>query len=237
MNFPEDKPIIELGYRPPLDEPSGPSTFRVFAGLVCALLCLVPSVAGLIILWLAGTAFLGFGHLGENGGPRMPPSGGIALLFAAVMCGFPAYVMFRMARRLFKGQQKLLNEPNVVEARIYQKVDEIRRLDVEAAIGRDQPDELLLIPIAVSLHSQDLDWAQAICIRLASHPHFNVRGNAVLGFGHLARRFRTLDVAVVKPLIEAGLVDADKYVRGQANAAADDVCHFLGWTLKDYEAE
>jgi hypothetical protein len=59
-----------------------------------------------------------------------------------------------------------------------------------------------------------------------------VRGNAVLGFGHLARRFRRLDEGVVRPIIENALLDADPYVRGQADAAADDVAHFLGWKVK-----
>jgi hypothetical protein len=53
--------------------------------------------------------------------------------------------------------------------------------------------ELSSVPLAVSMHSTDTDWAQGVCVRLASQPHFNVRGNAVLGFGHLARRFRRPD--------------------------------------------
>ena len=65
---------------------------------------------------------------------------------------------------------------------------------------------------------------------IASHPHFNVRGNAVLGFSHLARRFGRLDSAA-REIIEAGLRDGDSYVRGHANAAADDVQHFLGWKV------
>ena len=60
--------------------------------------------------------------------------------------------------------------------------------DVIAAIKRDDPDELLYVPVAVSLNAPELAWAIAICTRLASHDHPLVRGNAVLGFGRLARR-------------------------------------------------
>lgn len=103
--------------------------------------------------------------------------------------------------------------------------------DVEAAIARDLADELLHVPLRVSLDPPDCAWAQDVCLRLASHPHFNVRGNAVLGFGHLARTCGALDEARVKPVVEAALRDPDAYVRGQADAAAGDIEHFLGWRL------
>src|SRR4029079_34490 len=109
----------------------------------------------------------------------------------------------------------------------YEAIDSMSRAEVEAALTRDNPEELLKAVIAVALHSEDLDWASSICVRLASHPHFNVRGNAVLGFSHLARRFGRLDSAA-REIIEAGLRDGDSYVRGHADAAADDVQHFLG---------
>lgn len=101
----------------------------------------------------------------------------------------------------------------------------------EAAILRGQPAELLRVPVAASLHAERLEWAQGVCVRLAAHPHFNVRGNAVLGFGHLARRFGRLDRAVVEPILVRALVDPDPYVRAHAHDAADDLRHFLGWDL------
>jgi hypothetical protein len=56
-----------------------------------------------------------------------------------------------------------------------------------------------------------------------------VRGNALLGFGHLARRFHTIpNRASVAAAITAGLADADASVRGQAEAAADDFRQFIG---------
>jgi hypothetical protein len=113
----------------------------------------------------------------------------------------------------------------------YEPVEFISEADVEAAIARDDPDELLYVPIALGLHAEDLEWAQAVCIRLAAHAHFNVRGNAVLAFGHLARRFRRLDRTAVEPLVRQALTDADEYVRGQAMDAAGDLAHFLGWSL------
>ena len=63
-------------------------------------------------------------------------------------------------------------------------------------------------------------------------PRSQARGmRFVLGFGHLARRFRRLDEGVVRPIIENALADANPYIRVQADAAADDMTHFLGWRV------
>ena len=113
----------------------------------------------------------------------------------------------------------------------YEAVEFLGREAAEAAIRRDVAAELLYVPLQVSLHATDPAWAEEICVRLAAHRVPNVRGNAVLGFGHLARRFGKLDRARVEPLVRAALRDADAFVRGQASSAADDVQHFLGWDL------
>ena len=65
--------------------------------------------------------------------------------------------------------------------------------DIEAVLANGEPQELLYVPIVVSLDPPDWAWSQAICVRLAGHPDANVRGNAILGFGHLARVCGKLD--------------------------------------------
>jgi hypothetical protein len=101
--------------------------------------------------------------------------------------------------------------------------------DVEAVLARDDPQEVLHVPIVVSLSPPDSAWAEAVCVLLASHPHPAVRGNAVLGLGHLARICRRLDEAVVRPVVERALRDECPQVRGKAQGAADDLETFLGW--------
>jgi hypothetical protein len=113
----------------------------------------------------------------------------------------------------------------------YESIEFHGEESAEAAVARDEPAELLYVPVAASLYADDLEWAQRLCVRLARHPHFNVRGNAVLGFAHLARRFGRLDRAAVEPLVLEALADADSYVRGHADAAVDDLRHFLDWDL------
>ncbi len=105
--------------------------------------------------------------------------------------------------------------------------------EIESAISRNDPDELLYAVLSAALHSDDATWAEEICLRLAKHEHFNVRGNAIQGFGHIARIHRQFNKGRVKPLIEAALRDKSAYVRDQADGAADDMEFFLKWRV-DY---
>jgi|SRR5688572_7881779 len=113
----------------------------------------------------------------------------------------------------------------------YELIPKMSVADVEAAIGRNQPEDLLRAVLSAALYGRDLEWAQGVCRRLAAHENFNVRGNAILGLGHLARIHGRLDRLVALPIIEAGLIDSHEYVRRQAYAAADDIKHYLGWTV------
>lgn len=105
--------------------------------------------------------------------------------------------------------------------------------EMDDAVRRNNPDELLYVPLWVSMDPPDCHWAQAICLRLAGHHHPGVRGNAILGFGHLARTCGDLPEALIKPLVEAARHDPEPFVRNQAEAAMDDLRQFMGWTFAD----
>lgn len=109
--------------------------------------------------------------------------------------------------------------------------------DVEAVVARGDPDELLYVPIVVGMNANDCDrkWAEEICLGLAKHPHFNVRGNAVLGFGHIARTCRALNTVAVLPVITAALLDEHEFVRGHAVSAAEDLGVYLGVVVPGME--
>jgi hypothetical protein len=101
--------------------------------------------------------------------------------------------------------------------------------EVEAVLLRADPEELLYVPVVVSLTPPDCAWAEALCVRLATHPDARVRANAILSFGHLARVVGHLDRVVVAPIIERAFADPSAEVRGKAGDAADDIRQFLGW--------
>lgn len=101
--------------------------------------------------------------------------------------------------------------------------------DVERVIADNDPADLACAPIVVSMDPPEAVWAADVCRRLSAHPDEWVRGNAVLGFGHLARTTGELDEAVVRPIVEAALKDASSVVAGKADEAAGDLSHWLGW--------
>jgi hypothetical protein len=111
----------------------------------------------------------------------------------------------------------------------YESIPVFSAAECEAAISRNDPDELLRAVLSASLHSDDPEWALSVCLRLADHPHFNVRGNAMLAMGHIARNFYWLDRSRAQPVIESGLNDPDEFVRGQALCAAEDIEMYLDW--------
>ena len=108
--------------------------------------------------------------------------------------------------------------------------------DVEAVVARGNPDELLYVPIMVGMNADvlDLQWAQNICFSLVEHTNFNVRGNAILGLGHIARTCRELDVERAIPAISKALSDSHDFVRGHAESAACDLHVYLGILVPGY---
>jgi hypothetical protein len=111
-----------------------------------------------------------------------------------------------------------------------ESIEPVSREEAERAVTSADREALSRIVLAVALHDER-SWAEGFCEQLARHPDTGVRGSALLGFGHLARRFRKLDIERVQPLLEAGLADPDPWVRGQSRSAPEDVECFLGWRL------
>jgi hypothetical protein len=109
--------------------------------------------------------------------------------------------------------------------------DELLRRRFDRAVERDDPFELQRLLMDVVHGAHDRQWAECCCAQLARHRNANVRGDALSGFGHLARRFGMLDRNRVKRLIDIGLHAHHEYVRDRARSAADDVETFLAWTF------
>jgi hypothetical protein len=110
--------------------------------------------------------------------------------------------------------------------------------DVEAVLARGLPDELLYVPLVVAMAADRCDplWAENVCLELAVHAHFTVRGNAALGFGHIARTCRALSTDRIVPAVASALQDPHPYVRGQAESAASDIHQYLGVVVPGYKA-
>jgi hypothetical protein len=106
--------------------------------------------------------------------------------------------------------------------------DEYWDSDVLDAVARDDPSELCSVAVVVGMSHPDFEWALARCIEWSGHRDPYVRGNAILSFGHLARRFGHMDQCV-GPIIQSAMVDDDEHVRGHAHSAADDISWYTDW--------
>lgn len=113
----------------------------------------------------------------------------------------------------------------------FQDLHAITAADVDAAIVRNDPDELLLVPITAALLAEEPALAVEACVRLSRHAVPGIRAHAVVSLGHLARRFHVLDEQRARPVIEMGLRDDSEEVRSAARSAADEVHQFLYWTF------
>jgi hypothetical protein len=60
----------------------------------------------------------------------------------------------------------------------HEKIKELSQAETETATLRDNPDELLYAVLSAALYSEDSAWAEDVCIQLARHEHYNVRGQA-----------------------------------------------------------
>ena len=118
------------------------------------------------------------------------------------------------------------------DARIPDAQEAFRRR-VEAALERDDPHELGDLVLEIALDAGEREWAQACCAELARHRNANVRGNALAGLGHLARRFGQLDPQRIKRIVSIALWDRSDYVRAQAKSAVEDLATFLSWEFEE----
>jgi hypothetical protein len=111
----------------------------------------------------------------------------------------------------------------------YESIEPISLTAAESALADGDLDQLRRAVLAVGFYETNFASAVRFLMQTASHANSLIRGNTLLSFGHLARRFGKLDERSVRPFIERGLFDEDEFLRGQAHAAADDLSHFLGW--------
>ena len=111
---------------------------------------------------------------------------------------------------------------------VYEPIPELSKIEIEQAVEQNDPEELLIAVLSAALYL-DFDFAESICLRLSEHENFKVRGNAVLGFSHIARIHNRLNKQLVKPVVLNALNDEHEYVRGHAQDVKDDLEHFLDW--------
>ena len=104
------------------------------------------------------------------------------------------------------------------------------RSQIAAILATGSIADLELLSIAVGEDFPDWKYAQDICLQLAEHPTDNVRANACLGLGYIARNHRKLEKHLVKPVLLRELRTQTEY-RGKIEDAIADINSYLGWRL------
>lgn len=102
--------------------------------------------------------------------------------------------------------------------------------EAEVVLACGEPGELLYVPIIAGMNAPDCgrEWAESVCFRLAGHPDFNVRANAILGIAHISRTCGQLNTVVGIPIVADALNDSHSHVRSIAADVADDLKMYLG---------
>lgn len=111
----------------------------------------------------------------------------------------------------------------------YEPIENYSQAEIDHAVKDDDAERLRLMVLSVALYSGDYEFSEKFCVQLSNHEHFNVRGNAILGFGHIARIHGKLNEELIKPIVRTALNDENEFVRAQADDATDDTKHFLKW--------
>jgi hypothetical protein len=99
---------------------------------------------------------------------------------------------------------------------------------VSDALRRDLAPELVDLLLWAGSHAGHQAEALGLCVWFAVHADPQVRGHAIRGLGHIARRFRHLPVEPSRFLLDRALHDRDAFVRDQAAAAILDIQQFAG---------
>lgn len=120
-------------------------------------------------------------------------------------------------------------EPNPLR-HIEEPVPQLTHAEVERVFTAGSPEEMQRAILSVGTNDPDFDWSQDWCVTLSRHDEEWVRGNALLALGHLARRFGKLNEHAIRR-VSAGLEDASAVVHERANAAADDIDHYLAYSM------
>ena len=97
----------------------------------------------------------------------------------------------------------------------------------ELALASGDPEQIATALIS-TVFFDDIDFAADVVRRCAGSSDPHLRGTALMCIGHLARIHKNADVvAALIPLLDEGLIDSNRLVRGLSRDAVDDIGVFL----------
>src|SRR4051812_47016647 len=85
-----------------------------------------------------------------------------------------------------------------------------------ALIESDDHQTIAKELIGIAFYEEDFEFAFKVITQCVSHSKENIRGNAMLCLGHLARIHKRIPETPTVDILRRGLADNSEYVRGQA---------------------
>jgi len=106
---------------------------------------------------------------------------------------------------------------------IYREPQPVSRVEADRIFAAGDSKAIASTLVDIAFHERDWRWVQDKCLYFARHPEPNVRQVAVTCLGHIARIHRTLDLAVVLPVLDE--LSSDEAVT--IEDAIDDIRMFM----------
>ncbi|KAF0249289.1 MAG: hypothetical protein FD167_1311 [bacterium] len=117
----------------------------------------------------------------------------------------------------------------------YKEIIPLSCEEAQKKIHSGNIEEICDALVSIAFFEPDWHWAQSIFRKFVNHKDENVRGLAILCFGHLARIHQQLNTEIVVPIIIQALTDSSTFVKEHADSALDDVLMFC--TSNEYNQQ
>jgi HEAT repeat len=107
----------------------------------------------------------------------------------------------------------------------YQEIFPMDRSELEKLIESGNTTAIVDGLLSAAYHDPDWRWVQDLCLRFLDHTDPNVRRNAALCLGYVARIHRDLDLELVLPKLMA--LKRDPVIAGSLEDALNDIRRYI----------
>ena len=119
-----------------------------------------------------------------------------------------------------------------MDQRIKQELNQIDDIDKRILNDICSEDTKVVVNglLSLAFYSSCRQQVENICIYFSENSNANIKGIAILCFGHLARIHGQLDLKKIMPIVKSNLDNQNVFIAGHAHSAKDDIETFLQTT-------
>jgi hypothetical protein len=107
----------------------------------------------------------------------------------------------------------------------YHEILPMSRRELETLLESGNETAIVEALLSAAFFDHEWRWVQGTCLRFLEHADLNVRQNAVMCLGHIARIHRNLDLELVLPKLLA--LKADAEINPWVEDALEDIKCFV----------